>query len=96
MKKVEYTGYVSKSGKNGLYKIAARFKTPEGKKRVKLEGFGKEPISFWVDEEKLCDPPQPVRRPDEPTLTCWECGCSFTYRECKANGGDWNESYCGC
>jgi len=28
-KKVEYTGYVSKAGKNALYKIAGRFTTPE-------------------------------------------------------------------
>lgn len=57
MKKAEYTGYISKSGKNGLYKITARFTTPEGVKRVKLQGFGKEPFTFWVDESKLCDPP---------------------------------------
>lgn len=95
-KKAEYTGYKSKAGKVGLYKIAAKFTTPEGVKRVKLEGFGKEPFTFWVDESALCAPPAPVRRPDEPTQTCWECGCSFTYRECQYNGGDWKESYCGC
>lgn len=96
MKKAEYTGYISKSGKNGLYKITARFTTPEGVKRVKLQGFGKEPFTFWVDESKLCDPPSPTRRPDEPTQVCWECGCSFTYRECRHNDGDWKEGYCGC
>lgn len=32
------------------------------------------------------------------TRTCWECGCTFTYAECRRNGGDWNENggYCGC
>ena len=27
-----------------------------------------------------------------------ECGCEFTYADCKRNGGDWNENggYCGC
>lgn len=94
--KVKYTGYVSKSGKNGLYKIAAKFTTKEGVNRVKLQGFGENPISFWVDESKLCDPPAPIRRPGEQTQTCWECGCDFTYRECQFNGGDWKESYCGC
>jgi len=30
------------------------------------------------------------------TKSCWECGCPFTYAQCKANDGDWSESYCGC
>ena len=30
------------------------------------------------------------------TKRCWECGCNFTYADCKANDGDWSESYCGC
>jgi len=95
-KKVEYTGYTSKSGKNALYKIVGTFKTPEGVERVKLEGFGKEPFSFWVDKSKLCAPPAPVRREGEETRQCWECGCGFTFREAAHNGGDWKESYCGC
>lgn len=95
-KKTEYTGYKSKDGKIGLYKIAARFTTSEGVKRVKLKGFGKEPFTFWVNESQLCDPPEPTRRPGEQTQSCWECGCEFTYRECQAHGGDWKEGYCGC
>ena len=98
MKKKSYdiTGYISKSGKNGTYKIVSRFTNPEGVKRVKLESFGKEPLQFWVDESKLCSPPPPVRREGEETRQCWECGCDFTYREAKANDGDWSDSYCGC
>lgn len=96
MKKTETTGYISKSGKNGLYKIVARFKTEDGTKRVKLESYGEKLFQFWADESKLCAPPAPVRREGEATQVCWECGCSFTYRECKANDGEWNESYCGC
>ena len=95
-KKAEYTGYIGKSGKNGLYKIVGKFKTPEGVERVKLEGFGKEPFTFWVDKSKLCDPPAPTRKPGEQTATCWECGCDFTYREALHNGGDWKGYYCGC
>lgn len=30
------------------------------------------------------------------TKTCWECGCTFTYAQCKASDGDWSDSYCGC
>ena len=30
--------------------------------------------------------------------TCWECGCKFTYAQCRSNDGDWNQNggYCGC
>ena len=40
--------------------------------------------------------PKPVYKPE--TKRCWECGCEFTYAECRRNGGDWNENggYCGC
>lgn len=37
-----------------------------------------------------------AKRPAGPTKRCWECGCSFSYSECKKNGGDWSDSYCGC
>jgi len=94
-KKTEYAGYAGKSGKVNLYKVVAAFKK-DGQDRVKLEGFGEAPISFWVDRSKLQPPPPPVRRPDEETQTCWECGCDFTYRECQYRGGTWSESYCGC
>lgn len=30
------------------------------------------------------------------TKTCWECGCTFSYADCRANDGDWQDSYCGC
>jgi hypothetical protein len=30
------------------------------------------------------------------TKQCWECGCSFTYHDARSNGGDWQDSYCGC
>ena len=33
---------------------------------------------------------------DAPTKRCWECGRTFTYRDAKANDGDWNDDYCGC
>ena len=29
------------------------------------------------------------------TKTCWECGGEFTYADCKANDGDWQDSHCG-
>lgn len=96
-KQAEYTGYKSKAGNVGLYKIAARFATKEGVKRVKLESMGKNPVTFWADESKLCAPPMPTeRKPGEQTRRCWECGCELTWRECLANGGEWSENYCGC
>lgn len=94
--KTEITGYTSKSGHLGTYKIIQRFTTPEKVKRVKLQSFGESPIEFWVDEDKLCDTPEPVRKPGEKTQRCWECGCEFTRRECQYSGGDWADSYCGC
>ena len=30
------------------------------------------------------------------TRICWECGIAFTYAECRARGGDWVDSHCGC
>ena len=30
------------------------------------------------------------------TQTCWECGNQMTFLSCKANDGEWDESYCGC
>lgn len=33
---------------------------------------------------------------NEPTKRCWECGGTFTFRFAKSNGGDWQDSYCGC
>jgi len=40
--------------------------------------------------------PAPVKTAE--TKTCWECGCAFTYAQCRRNDGDWNENggYCGC
>lgn len=35
-------------------------------------------------------------RPSDETKRCWECGCSFTYADARANDGDWSSSYCGC
>lgn len=35
-------------------------------------------------------------RTDTPTKVCWECGCTFTKSFAHSNGGDWNDSYCGC
>ncbi len=97
MKKSEWTGYVSKSGKNRLYKIAARFTTKEGVKRVKLKAKGsKGDFEFWVNESDLCRPPKPIRRENEQTKTCWECGCLFTWRESIYYDGEWSDSYCGC
>ena len=97
MKHAEFTGYISKAGKNGLYKIVARFTTTEGVNRVKLETMGDKPLQFWADEAKLCAPPMPEKRgANEHTRKCWECGCDFTWRECKANDGEWSDFYCGC
>lgn len=91
--KTEYTGYVSKAGKNAWYKIKARSKD---KKRVLLQSIGNKPIEFWVDTEKLCRVPKPERREGEELRQCWECGCSFTRREAIYNDGEWGDSYCGC
>lgn len=46
-------------------------------------------------------PPAPPVKIAPETKTCWECGCSRTYHEVRAAGGDWNdggpgECYCGC
>jgi hypothetical protein len=47
-------------------------------------------------ETKEAFPPPPRMAPEK--RRCWECGCEFTYADCKRNGGDWNENggYCGC
>lgn len=36
------------------------------------------------------------KRSSGPTRRCWECGCRFTYSECKQRDGDWQDNYCGC
>lgn len=41
-------------------------------------------------------PGQSGRSSPAETKRCWECGCRFTYRDAKVNGGDWGDSYCGC
>jgi hypothetical protein len=100
MNSYKIVGYVSKAGKLAVYKQVARTpdKFNEGKYRVKLKSFGNEPVEFWVDEEKIvAAPPQSeAARERAPKKTCWECGQEFTYAECKANDGDWSDSYCGC
>ena len=35
-------------------------------------------------------------RPPAQTKQCWECGSSFSYTDAQRNGGDWQDSYCGC
>jgi len=97
---IKVVGYVSKAGKLGTYKQVARTsdKFNEGKFRVQLESYGAEPVKFWVDEEKLCDPPPQSAEAWEKAekKTCWECGRSFSYRQCKEWDGEWGDSYCGC
>lgn len=96
MSQKEYTGYISKSGKNGWYEILIR-KTYNDVRRVKLRSVGRKPaVEFWVDEDRLSELSAPVRRPGQKTQKCWECGCEFTYWECIYNDGDWKEGYCGC
>lgn len=34
--------------------------------------------------------------PDVERRRCWECGRLFSELECRSQGGDWNDSYCGC
>lgn len=93
-KRTEITGYTSRAGKTGTYKIVAETKD---KTRVMLESFGEKPVQFWVDRSKLCAVPYPEKRyPGEHTRRCWECGGEFTWRECVASGGEWSEDYCGC
>lgn len=38
----------------------------------------------------------PKETPKPEVRTCWECGCEFTYADCKRNDGDWGDNYCGC
>ncbi len=99
-KDYKIVGYTSKAGKLSAYKQTARTKDKfnEGKFRVCLESFGDKPLTFWVDEDKLCEPPKQSQEAWEkaPKETCWECGRQFTYRQCKENDGDWSEAYCGC
>ncbi len=92
-------GYVSKAGKLGTYKHTATAKNKFGEgNRVKLVSFGSQPVEFWVDENKLvAAPPQSESaRANAETKQCWECGCNFTYRDCKQSDGEWSDSYCGC
>lgn len=99
-KEYKIVGYLSKSGRLGTYKQVARTadKFNEGKFRVCLESFGNEPVKFWVDESKICEPPpqsEKARGAAEKKV-CWECGLEFTYRECKERDGEWSDDYCGC
>jgi len=91
----EIAGYRSKSGSERNYKVL-RKSNKFGKDRVLLRSFGKEPVEFWVDADKLL-PAFPVKaRPGAETRQCWECGCSFTWADAQNQGGDWNDCYCGC
>lgn len=94
-KKYPIVGYIGKSGVNKSYKLVAKFTTTENVERVKLESFGNEPISFWVDKSKLVDAPEPDRTKGE-QKSCWECGMGFNYAYCAWNGGEWSDDYCGC
>jgi len=38
----------------------------------------------------------PPRSGGDQVKRCWECGCTFTYADARRNGGDWQDSYCGC
>lgn len=100
MNSYKIVGYVSKAGKLGAYKqvASAPDKFNAGKTRVCLQGFGSDPIKFWVDAEKIVAPPpqSEASRAKAEKKRCWECGCEFTYAECRANDGDWSDSYCGC
>lgn len=90
-KEYKIVGYVSKSGRLGTYKQVARTpdKFNEGKFRVCLESFGDEPVKFWVDEEKLCDPPPPKKRHNdcdcEDTCCARYCSCE---EWCNCKGGN--------
>jgi len=99
-KETKIVGYVSKAGKLGAYKQLNRTpsKFAEGKFRVQLESFGRDPVTFWVDEEKIVAPPpqSEAAYAKAEKKTCWECGVPFSYRECKQNGGEWSNDYCGC
>lgn len=64
--------------------------------RAKLE-FMDGSQSFYVDAA-LLEPyvqSDAARERAEKRL-CWECGREFTYVECKAQDGEWSDSYCGC
>ncbi len=32
----------------------------------------------------------------EQTQFCYTCGRTFTFAECRQDGGDWQEGWCGC
>lgn len=53
-------------------------------------------IIWNKDNVWVCSIVQTQRKSSSPTKTCWECGQEFTYAECRANDGDWSDSYCGC
>lgn len=53
--------------------------------------LGENPGGYTVEEYK-----KQYRNYAGLTQTCWECGREFTYSQCKRDGGDWKESYCGC
>ena len=95
MKSKEVVGYVSKSGRQANYKVIATFKK-DGADRLKLQSFGKEPVEFWVNRDKIVSPFSIKAKAGAETRQCWECGCLFTWADAQNNGGDWSESYCGC
>lgn len=95
MRRTEIVGYTSKKGITKNYKVIRTYKK-DGKDRVKLQSFGPEPISFWVDRIKLVDTVPMKVDPNAPKRQCWECGCLFTWAEAFNNGGEWSEDYCGC
>jgi len=92
-------GYTSKKGITANYKLISEFTKQDGLvtiERVKLEGFGVNPFSFWVDKSCLV-PLVPVKAKEgAERRKCWECGCEFTWADAANAGGEWAESYCGC
>lgn len=93
----QYVGYAGKTGVVRGYKCTWRGAGKNGVERARLVSMdGK--LDFYVDAAKLTDPPpqSAASRERAEKKQCWECGCDFTYAECRQRDGDWGDAYCGC
>lgn len=96
MKMADWVSYTSKAGKTANYRVIGE-SDKTGTRRLHLESTGEKPIDFWVAAANT----QPAqfdctRKPTDVVQVCWECGCEFTWKECKRDGGNWSDNYCGC
>ena len=51
-------------------------------------------VAGYCDGQKIIARTAPAAKAQ--TKQCWECGGTFTYADCRRQGGDWQDGYCGC